>query len=129
MKRIALALLFFFAAIAGATAEYPQSHLELQSAAERAEIYNVALSKVFKRIYADDVILSALLVPSFPQKKHTESSSVGQVTRPSLSCLPRASGRRNRTASLLRRRSEKKVSPKAIVKSRPLFPSALSLRI
>jgi hypothetical protein len=42
-----------------------QKYLTLQSAQDRRDEYNVILSKVFKRIYGDDVVLSVVCVPSF----------------------------------------------------------------
>jgi hypothetical protein len=48
-----------------------QRHLELQSAEERRDEYNVILRKVFKRIYGPDVVLSSLCVPSFVPEEAT----------------------------------------------------------
>src|ERR1044071_9179969 len=42
-----------------------QKHLELKSRNDLQDKYEVFLRKVFVRIYRDDVVLSALCVPSF----------------------------------------------------------------
>jgi hypothetical protein len=65
MKAITTLLLLLAAATCLADVGDPQSHLDLQSPEDQQDEYNVILRKVFERAYGDDVVVTALFVPSF----------------------------------------------------------------
>jgi hypothetical protein len=66
MKPVVLLLLLLLPAeLCFADAGKPQSRLELQSTEDQKDAYNVILRKVFKRAYDEDVVVTALFVPSF----------------------------------------------------------------